>query len=137
MSEREDRNQRIIDEFRANGGVVGGPFEGMTILLLHHEGARTGTKRVNPLAYREEDGRLFVFASMGGAPTNPDWYHNLRAHPEVEVEVGTDRFPAVATVLEGDERDRIWAHQKADRPQFADYEARTERVIPVIALDRA
>jgi deazaflavin-dependent oxidoreductase (nitroreductase family) len=130
-----DWNRRIIDEFRANQGRVGGPFEGRPLLLLHHTGARTGTERVNPLAYQKLADGYAVFASKGGAPTNPDWYHNLVANPKARVEVGTDTFDVVARVAEGDERDRIWEEQKQLMPGFADYERTTTRQIPVVVLE--
>jgi deazaflavin-dependent oxidoreductase (nitroreductase family) len=129
-------NQSIIDEFRANEGRVGGPFEGRPLLLLHHTGAKTGTERVNPLAYqRLEDGSWAVFGSKGGAPTNPDWFHNVRANPRVRVEVGTETHDAVARIADGDERDRIWTRQKELMPGFADYEDKTPRTIPVVILE--
>ncbi|HET7296984.1 MAG TPA: nitroreductase family deazaflavin-dependent oxidoreductase [Gemmatimonadales bacterium] len=134
-----DGNQQIIEEFRANEGRVGGHFESRTLLLLHHRGARTGTERVNPLAYqRLSDSSVAVFASMGGAPRNPDWYHNLRANPDATVEIGTESFPVTARVAEGEERDEIWERQKRDWPGFAEYEAKTKgiREIPVIVLDK-
>ena len=137
MPEMNDFNAQIIEEFRANDGKVGGPFEGATVLLLHHKGAKTGTERVNPLAYRPVGDALAVFASKGGAPTNPDWYYNLRAHPETEVEVGTETIPVVARLAEGDERSSIWEAQKRDNPGFADYEKQTTRQIPVVILERA
>ncbi|MBV8078853.1 MAG: nitroreductase family deazaflavin-dependent oxidoreductase [Actinobacteria bacterium] len=129
-------NDSIITEFRANEGRVGGPFQGMPLLLLTHTGAKTGTKRTNPLAYLEDDGRYVIFASKGGAPTNPDWYHNLRANPDVTVEVGTDTFAARARVAEGAERDELYARQAELRPQFAEYAQKTTRVIPVVVLER-
>jgi deazaflavin-dependent oxidoreductase (nitroreductase family) len=134
-----DRNQPIIDEFRANAGRVGGGFEGRTLLLLHHRGARTGKERVNPLAYqRLSPDAVAIFASKGGAPTNPDWFHNLVAHPDASVEIGTDAFPVRARVAAGEEREQIWEQQKHDWPGFADYEERTEgiREIPVVVLDK-
>jgi deazaflavin-dependent oxidoreductase (nitroreductase family) len=128
-------NQAIIDEFRANEGRVGGRFEGRPILLLHHTGAKTGTERVNPLAYQQlEDGTWAVFASKGGAPTNPDWFHNVKANPRVRVEIGTEAHDAIARVAEGEERDRIWTRQKELMPGFADYEVKTARPIPVVIL---
>ena len=137
MSEREDWNKRIIEEFRASDGVVGGMFAGMPILLLHHTGAKTGTERVNPMAYQAlDDGSLAVFASKGGAPTNPDWYHNLVANPRVKVEVGTETYDAVARVTQGEERERIWSLQKERAPGFGEYEKKTSRQIPVIILER-
>ena len=130
----QNYNQQIIDEFHANEGKVGGPFEGATLLLLTHKGAKSGTERTNPLAYIEEDGRYFVFGSKGGASTHPDWYFNVQANPDVSIEVGTDTYDATAEVLTGEERDRIWAKNVARMPQFAEYEKRTSRQIPVIAL---
>jgi deazaflavin-dependent oxidoreductase (nitroreductase family) len=135
-----DPNQEIIDEFRAKEGRVGGHFEGRTLLLLHHRGARTGTERVNPVAYqRLSRDSVAIFASKGGAPTNPDWFHNVVANPDVKVELGTETFDAHARVVEGSERDEIWERQKRDWPGFADYEEKTRgiREIPVIALDKA
>lgn len=135
-----DPNQHIIDEFRANEGRVGGFFEGKDLLLLHHRGARSGAERVNPLAYqRLEDGSVAIFASAGGAPKTPDWFHNLVAHPDVTVEIGTETFPAHARVAEPGERDRIYERQKAAWPGFADYEEQTKgiRTIPVVILDLA
>jgi deazaflavin-dependent oxidoreductase (nitroreductase family) len=138
MSSRgTDWNTHIIEEFRANEGRVGGGFEGRPLLLLHHEGARTGTWRVNPLAYqRLEDGNVAVFGSKGGAPTNPDWYHDLITNPRAKVEVGTEMYDVVARVAESDERERIWSRQKQLMPAFADYELRTKREIPVVVLER-
>src|SRR2546423_15275441 len=128
-------NARIIEEFRANEGVVGGMFEGVPLLLLHHTGAKSGKTRINPLAYQSDAGRYVVFASKGGAPTNPDWYHNLRANPNVTIEVGTDQVPVRATVTEGDERERLWEAVKKALPGFADYENKSPRTIPVIVLE--
>ncbi|HEY1330307.1 MAG TPA: nitroreductase family deazaflavin-dependent oxidoreductase [Actinomycetota bacterium] len=138
MATRPDWNSQIIEEFRANDGKVGGPFEGNTLLLLHHKGAKTGTERVNPVAYQAVGDHFAIFASKGGAPTNPDWYHNLVANPEVTVEVGTETIPVVARVAEGEERDRIWTLQKQRHQGFADYETKLEgaREIPVIVLER-
>ncbi|HEX6506970.1 MAG TPA: nitroreductase family deazaflavin-dependent oxidoreductase [Chloroflexota bacterium] len=131
----EDWNQQIIDEFRANHGVVGGPFEGSTLLLLHHTGAKTGKERVNPLAYQPLDGAYAVFASKGGAPQNPDWYHNLIANPDATIEVGNKTLPVRARVTSGEERDRIWTEQKRRAPGFAEYEKTTSRQIPVVVLE--
>jgi deazaflavin-dependent oxidoreductase (nitroreductase family) len=135
-----DRNQAIIDEFRANEGRVGGPFEGRTLLLLHHRGAKTGTERINPVAYqRLSPDSVAVFASKGGAPTNPDWFHNLVANPDASVEIGTEAFPVRAHVAGGEERERIWERQKHDWPGFSEYEEKTRgiREIPVVVLDKA
>ncbi len=130
-------NQPIIDEFRANGGKVGGRFEGRPLLLLHHRGAKSGIERLNPLAYRGIGDAVAVFASNSGLPTNPDWYYNVVANPDVEVEVGTERYPAIARVATGQERDAIYDEQKAAFPNFADYEvSAVPRVIPVVVLER-
>jgi deazaflavin-dependent oxidoreductase (nitroreductase family) len=129
-----DFNQQIIDEFRVNGGEVGGPFEGAPMLLLHHAGARSGQERVSPLVYLADDGRYAIFATKGGAPTNPAWYHNLKAHPDVTIEVGSETIRARAEEVTGPERDRIYGLQAAERPTFAEYERKTDRVIPVILL---
>jgi deazaflavin-dependent oxidoreductase (nitroreductase family) len=130
----EDFNARIIDEFRANQGVVGGPFEGATLLLLHHVGAKSGKDRLNPLVYNRDGDRYVVFASKAGAPTNPDWYHNLKANPNITIEVGTDTIEVVASEAGGDERDRLFSAQAERSPQFAEYQSKTDRVIPVIVL---
>lgn len=132
-----DWNRQVIEEFRANEGVVGGNFQGLPILLLHHTGAKTGQERVNPLAYQRVGDAVAVFASKGGAPTNPDWYHNLRANPAASIEIGTEQYPVVARVATGEERERIWEAQKRAHPNFADYEKSTSRQIPVVILERA
>jgi deazaflavin-dependent oxidoreductase (nitroreductase family) len=131
-----DWNQAIIEEFRANGGRVGGQFEGAPMLLLHSVGAKTGKTRVNPMMYQDLGDGLAVFASKGGAPTNPDWYHNLVANPLATVEVGEERFDVTARVAHGEKRERIWATQKERYPGFAAYERKTKREIPVIILER-
>ena len=136
-SSPEDFNTQVIAEFRANGGRVGGPFEGATLLLLHNTGARSGTAHVTPLVYMADEGRYVIFASKAGAPENPAWYHNLKAHPDVEIELGTDTIDVIASEATGDERDRLWTTMAAFAPQFAEYEAKTERVIPVIVLTPA
>jgi deazaflavin-dependent oxidoreductase (nitroreductase family) len=131
-------NEGVIDEFRANGGKVGGPFAGAPMVLLTTTGAKSGIERTTPLVCREgDDGTIYVFASKAGADTHPSWFHNLVAHPQVIVEHGTERFAATATPVEGAERDAIYAAHAAERPQFAEYEAKTTRVIPVVALQRA
>jgi deazaflavin-dependent oxidoreductase (nitroreductase family) len=135
MGDRQDWNKKIIEEFRANQGKVGGMFEGTPILLLHHTGAKSGKVRVNPLAYQANGNRLVVFASKGGAPTNPDWFHNLKANPRATVEVGTETRDVRARVAEGEEREKIWSRQKEIMPGFAGYETKTTRQIPVIILD--
>lgn len=129
-----DFNAKIIDEFRANGGRVGGMFESMPLLLLHHTGAKSGKQRVNPLAYQRDGDRYVIFASKAGAPTNPDWYHNLKAHPEVAIEVGTETISAVASEASDDERERLFRAQAKRAPQFAAYQDKTDRVIPAIIL---
>ncbi len=131
-----DFNAKIIEEFRANGGAVGGQFEGAPMVLLHSTGAKSGQERVNPVVYAADGDRFVVFASKAGADTNPDWYHNLVANPETVVEVGTETIPVVARVAEGDERDRLWSRQKESMPGFADYEQKTTRRIPVVVLER-
>ena len=136
MTSANDWNQSIIKEFRENKGIVGGPFEGMTMLLLHHKGRKTGQERVNPLVYYAEGDRCVIFASKGGAPEHPEWYRNLMANPEVSIEVGTEQFDVTATELKGEERDRIYAANAALRPAFAQYQGNTTRVIPAIALTR-
>ena len=129
-----DFNAQVIEEFRANDGRVGGPFEGSTLLLLHHTGAKSGTSRINPLVYMADDGRYVIFASKGGAPTNPDWYHNLKAHPDTRIEVGTDTIDVVAGEATGEERERLFRAQAERSPQFAEYQKNAGRVIPVIVL---
>ena len=129
-----DFNAQIIEEFHANEGRVGGTFEGMPLLLLHHTGAKSGTSRINPLVYQSDEGRYVVFASKGGAPTNPDWYHNLKAHPDVKIEIGTDTIEVAASEATGNERERLYRAQAERTPQFADYAKQTDRVIPVIVL---
>jgi deazaflavin-dependent oxidoreductase (nitroreductase family) len=133
----DDFNARIIEEFRANEGRVGGPFEGGRLLLLHHVGARTGTPRINPLMYSRDGDRYVIFASKAGAPSNPAWYHNLMAHPNTTIEVGTDKINVVASEATGDEHDRLYSAQAESSPQFAEYQAKTDRVIPVVLLTPA
>lgn len=135
MGEAQDRNRKIVEEFRSNGGRVGGPFEGAPVLLLHTTGARTGLERVTPLMYLEADGAYTVFATKGGAPTNPDWFHNLLAHPLTDIEVGTEIRQVRARVADGGERDLLWEQQKSRFPNFAAYETRTSRRIPVVVLE--
>lgn len=129
-----DLNAQIIEEFHSSEGRVGGMFEGMPLLLLHHTGAKSGKSRVNPLAYQADDGRYVIFASKGGAPSNPDWYHNLKANPQAKIEVGTDTVDVLASEASGEERERLFRTQAERVPQFAEYEQKTERVIPVIVL---
>jgi deazaflavin-dependent oxidoreductase (nitroreductase family) len=136
-SDMADFNAQIIEEFRAHEGRVGGMFEGSTLLLLHHTGARSGTHRVNPLVYLPDGGRYVIVASKGGAPEHPGWYHNLRAHPKTHVEVGKDRFDVVASEAEGEERERLYAAVAATSPQFAEYAEKAGREIPVMVLTPA
>jgi deazaflavin-dependent oxidoreductase (nitroreductase family) len=135
MSEMNDFNRQIIDDFRAHEGRVGGPFAGAPILLLHTKGAKSGVDRTHPLVYQQDGNRYVIFASKGGAPTNPDWFHNLRANPNASIEVGASTLDVTAKVLEGEERDRIFEKQKQVFPQFAEYEQKTPRRIPVVALE--
>ena len=135
MASERERNQEIIDEFRANDGRVGGHFEGRTLLLLHSRGARSGAERVNPLMYLALDGSYAVFATNSGYANHPGWYHNLRAHPSASVEVGTRAVDVTAREAEGEERARIWARQIEVAPAFAELQAKTSRLIPVLLLE--
>ncbi len=137
MSDFAEMNRQVMEEFRANDGRVGGMFEGAPMCILTTTGAKSGKTRENPLMYRPDGDRYIIFASMAGAPTNPSWYYNAKANPDVTFEVGPERFAARATELEGAERDRLWEAQKADVPQFAEYEQKTDRTIPLIAVTRA
>jgi deazaflavin-dependent oxidoreductase (nitroreductase family) len=133
-----DWNKKIIEEFRANGGRVGGNFAGAPLLLLHTVGARSGQERVHPMMYQDlGDGRVAVFASKAGAPTHPDWYHNLVAHPDVSAEIGTETLRYRARTAAPAEREPVWARQKQEYPGFAGYEEKTDREIPVVILDPA
>ena len=136
MADMNDWNRGVMEEFRANGGKVGGMWEGRPLLLLTTTGAKSGQPRLHPMMYLRDGDRLLVFASKGGAPTSPDWYHNLVDHPEVTVEVGNETYPAIATVLSGEERDRLYARQAQLYPQFGEYQTKTTRKIPVVALER-
>ncbi len=137
MSENpvHEMNRQVIEEFRANGGKTLGRFAGTELLLLHTKGARTGAERVNPMMFARDGDRYVVFASKNAAPNHPDWYRNLVAHPDVEVEVGTDRFAARAVVLSGEERRRIWEQSAQAFPILLDHQARTAREIPVVAIE--
>jgi deazaflavin-dependent oxidoreductase (nitroreductase family) len=134
-------NDNIIAEFRANDGVVGGPFAGAHLLLLTTTGAKTGQERVAPMVYFQEDDAIYVIASKGGAHTHPDWYHNLLANPTVQVDQATDAgvqsFEATATPVDRAKRDELYARFSAHRPGFAEYQEKTERVIPIVELRRA
>nr|WP_293768098.1 nitroreductase family deazaflavin-dependent oxidoreductase [Sporichthya sp.] len=137
MEDINEWNRSVIEEFRANAGVVSGVFTGIALLILHNVGAKSGEPRLNPLAYQQLEDGYAIFGSMGGAPKNPAWVHNIAANPKVEVEFGDRTEVLVARVASGSERARIWAKQKVDMPQFAEYEAKTDREIPVIVLESA
>jgi deazaflavin-dependent oxidoreductase (nitroreductase family) len=132
-----DWNTNVIDEFHANEGRVGGYFAGAPMILIHHVGAKSGTVRINPLVFfKQPDGSMLIVASKGGAPTNPDWYHNLKANPRFEVEVGTETFTVEAEELSPEERAKVWPQIVSERPGFGDYEQKTARVMPVFRLRR-
>jgi deazaflavin-dependent oxidoreductase (nitroreductase family) len=131
----DDWNRKVIEEFRSHGGKVA-QFEGRPLLLLHHKGAKSGTERVNPLVFLPVGDGFAVFGSKAGADTNPAWYHNLQAHPDTTIEVGSETIPVRARVAEGDERTRIWEEQKRENSNFAEYEKLTTRPIPVVILER-
>jgi deazaflavin-dependent oxidoreductase (nitroreductase family) len=134
MSDVNNWNKKVIEEFRANDGKVGGNFEGKTLLLLHTTGAKSQEERINPVACIKDGERLAVIASKGGAPTHPDWYYNILANPQVTVEVGTEKLQARATVAEEPERTRLYNQMVEVMPGFDDYRRNTTRVIPVIVL---
>ncbi len=136
MSEMNDWNQKIIEEFRANKGIVGGPFAGSTLLLLHTIGAKSGLPRINPLMCMADGERYVIVASKGGAPTDPDWYRNIVANPEASIEIGTEQFPVLATVAAEPERTQLYEKVEAKHPGFTEYKNKTTRVIPVIILTR-
>ena len=129
-----DFNTQVIEEFRANGGKAGGMFEGMPLVLVHNVGAKSGKEYVTPLVYLADGDDVVIFASKAGAPENPGWYHNLKAEPNVSIEVGDQKLDALATEATGDERDRLYSAQEAAQPQFAEYATKTDRKIPVIVL---
>ncbi len=135
MTDPNSWNATMIKEFRENGGRVGGTFAGAPLLLLHSTGARSGQERVHPVMYRQVGPAMAIFASAAGADKHPDWYHNILANPRVSVEVGTQTVAVTARTADGDERERIWTDQKHEYPGFADYERKTERVIPVVVLE--
>jgi deazaflavin-dependent oxidoreductase (nitroreductase family) len=140
MSDLDDVNEfnrGIIEQFRANGGKVGPPFEGAPLLVLHSTGAKSGKTRLAPVVYQPVGDAWAIFASKAGAPDNPDWYHNLVANPSATIEVGTEEVPVTARVLGSEEREPIWSKQKELMPGFAEYEAKTDRTIPVVVLERA
>lgn len=132
----DNMNRPVIAEFRETGGKAGGIFEGKPLVLVHHVGAKSGTARIAPLVPLLDGDRIFIFASKGGADTNPDWYHNLVANPQTTAELGTETFPVTARLLTGDERDDIYAKQSEVEPQFGEYQRKTTRVIPVFELQR-
>ena len=133
---RPDFNAQTIAEFRRNHGKVGGNFEGAPLLLLHTVGRKSGKPRVNPMMYLRDGERYVVFASKGGADTNPDWYHNLMAHPDVKAEVGDETIDVHAEELKDREHDALYGRQAKLYPRFADYQRATKRIIPVVALNR-
>ena len=130
-----DWNASIINEFRSNAGKVGGYFAGKPVLLLHHTGAKSGTVRVNPLMYRKEGDNYAIFASKGGTPKNPDWFHNLKANPDAKVEVGNESLDVTARVADPEEREAIYKRQAEEYPQYGEYQQQTRRTIPVIVLE--
>jgi deazaflavin-dependent oxidoreductase (nitroreductase family) len=132
----DEMNRKVIAEFRENDGKAGGITEGMPLVLVHHVGAKSGIQRVTPLVPYVDDDRIFIFASKGGSPEHPAWFHNLVANPHTDAEYGTERFPVVARVLFGAERDEVYAKQVAVQPQFGEYARNTDRVIPVVELQR-
>ena len=131
-----DFNKKIIEEFRANEGKVGGYFENMTLLLLHTTGAKSGLPRLNPAAFTEDGNRLVIIASKGGADSHPDWYYNVIANPNVTIEVGTEKYDAVATVEQEPERTRLYDQMAVQYPGFEEYRQKTSRIIPLITLKR-
>jgi len=131
-----DFNKEIIEEFRANGGVIGGHFEEMNLLLVHTTGAKSRLERINPVAQISDGDRYVIIASKGGAPTNPDWFYNLKANPEVTIEVGSQKFPALAAITEEPERSELFEKISSQYPGFDDYKEKTKRVIPVVTLTR-
>lgn len=136
MSDMDEFNKGVIEAFRANGGRVGGPFEGAPLLLLTSIGAKSGAPRTTPLMYLPDGERLVIFASKAGAPTNPAWYHNLIANRSATIEVGDDTFDVDVDVASGEERERLFSQQAELMPQFADYAQKTTRQIPVVVLER-
>jgi deazaflavin-dependent oxidoreductase (nitroreductase family) len=137
MSPTPEYNAKVIDEFRANEGRVGGDWEGMPLLLLHHTGAKSGVSRVNPVAYLPDDRRYLIWAAKGGAPNNPDWYRNLMARPNTRIEVGRETIDVVAAEATGEERERLFARATERYPQLAEVAGKTHRVIPMTVLTPA
>jgi deazaflavin-dependent oxidoreductase (nitroreductase family) len=136
VGESNNWNDKVIAEFRANEGKVGGPFEGAPLLLLETTGAKSGQQRISPLVYLADGDRLVIFGSNAGRPRHSAWYHNILANPSVTIEIGADKYDAIASVVTGEEREELWKKQVAAAPYFADYQAKTDREIPVIVLDR-
>ncbi len=136
MADMNDFNRRVIEEFRANGGKVGGPFAGASMILLTTKGAKSGRVYTTPLVYTRDGDRIVIIASKAGAPKNPDWYHNLVANPVLTVEVGTEKFQVRARVTSGAERERLYNAQAAQMPMFNEYRKKTTREIPVFVLER-
>jgi len=134
MSNPNERNMLIIQEFRVNAGKVGGPFAGKSLLLLHTIGAKSKQPRINPVACIQDGNRLVIIASKGGSSTNPDWYYNILANPLVSVETGTEQFQARASIAVEPERTRLYDRMVEMMPGFAEYQRKTTRVIPVIIL---
>ena len=135
--DRAEFNRRTIEEFRANGGVVGGDLAGTKIILVHHKGAKSGIERITPLAVSDQgDGRYVIIASNGGSPTHPHWVHNLRAHPRITVEVGTETFPVLVEELDGPARDEVWRKLVEQWPSIVEFHAKVERQIPLFLLTR-
>ena len=135
MSDWNDFNNGVIDEFRTNDGVVGGAFAGAPMILVNHRGAKSGTAYTTPLVYTRDDANYVIIASKAGAPDDPQWYRNLQAHPDITIEVGSDVIPVTARVAEGDERDRLYRAQADAMPNFDDYAKATSRTIPVVVLE--
>ena len=136
MNERHEFNKKIIEEFRANGGKAGGMFANAPMILITMKGAKSGQTRVTPLVYSKDGDRYVVIASMAGAPNNPDWYYNLKAHPDVSVEIAGEKFQVKARITSGEERERLFNQQAAQLPVFDDYRKKTTRQIPVFVLER-
>jgi deazaflavin-dependent oxidoreductase (nitroreductase family) len=137
MSDMNDFNKQVIEEFRANGGKVGGMFEGAPMVLITTKGAKSGQSRIAPLVYTTDGDRMVIIASKGGAPTHPDWYHNIVANPEVTVEVGTETYTGRAEVASEPERTRLFNAQADIMPNFYEYQKNTDRTIPVVTISRA
>lgn len=137
MASWNDHNKQVIEEFRANGGKISGQVAGASMILITTKGAKSGLERTTPLVSTKDDDNLVIIASKGGAPTNPDWYHNLMANSEAIVELGAEKFPVRARVTEGEERQRLFDAQAALMPNFAEYQKKTTRQIPVLVLERA